>query len=181
MLIVEKERVVSLTYELRLDNPEGKVIESLDKGSPMTFIFGTGSLLPKFESNISGLKVGGKFNFDLACEDAYGEINANAIIDLPINIFEIDGEIDKDMLKIGNSIPMQDNSGNRLNGIVCEISGDKVKMDFNHPMAGNHLFFKGEITDIREATAEEMSHGHLHGDHSCSGCSDCGDNEGHCH
>ncbi|MBN2611960.1 MAG: peptidylprolyl isomerase [Bacteroidales bacterium] len=180
MLKVEKERVVSLTYELRVDKADGKVIESLDKGSPLTFLFGTGNLLPKFESNISGLKVGDEFDFDLACEDAYGEINTNAIIDLPIHVFEINGQIDENMLQIGNSIPMQDNSGNRLNGIVREVSGDKVKMDFNHPMAGSHLFFKGEITEIREATAEEMSHGHIHGNHSCDGCSDCGDG-GHCH
>jgi FKBP-type peptidyl-prolyl cis-trans isomerase SlyD len=180
MLKAEKDNVVSLTYELRVDHADGKVIESLNESNPLTFLFGTGNLLPKFEEQISGLKVGDKFNFDLQCEDAYGEINDNAIIDVPINAFEINGKIDDNMLKVGNTIPMQDNSGNRLNGQVKEIGSDKVKMDFNHPLAGNHLFFAGEVREIRSATDEELSHGHAHSQKDCDGCSDCGGEGGHC-
>ena len=180
MLKVENNKVISLTYELRVDNPDGEIIESLNDNSPLTFLFGSGSLLPKFESNISGMKVGEKFDFNLPCEDAYGTVNKNAIIELPINVFEIEGKIDTNMLQIGNSIPMQDNSGNRLNGIVLEVDPDKVKMDFNHPLAGNHLFFTGEIRDIRDATEDELHHGHAHTPHSCEGCSDCGGEGGHC-
>ena len=117
MLSVEKDNVVSITYELRLDTSDGKIIESLDNKNPLTFIFGRGNLLPKFEENISGLKVGDRFDFDLPCKDAYGEINDKAIIDLPLNVFEINGKVDHQMLKAGNTIPMQDNSGNRLNPI----------------------------------------------------------------
>jgi len=66
-------------------------------------------------------------------------------------------------LFVGNDIPMQNNEGQTLMGKVLEITDDKVKMDFNHPLAGLDLFFKGEILDVRKATAEEIEHGHVHG------------------
>ncbi len=180
MVKVEKDKVVSVTYELRVDNPDGEIIESLNSDSPLTFLFGSGSLLPKFESNISGMKIGDKFDFHLPCEDAYGTVNENAVIDLPKNVFEVNGQVDEGMLQIGNTIPMQDNSGNKLNGVIMEVSPEKVTMDFNHPLAGNHLFFTGEITEIRDATEDELHHGHAHTAHSCEGCSDCGGTGGHC-
>ncbi len=180
MLNVEKDKVISLAYELRVDNSNGKVIESLDTNSPFTFLFGSGNLLLKFEDKIKGLKVGDKFDFDITSKDAYGEVNQNAIVDVPKQAFEINGEIDEKLLQVGNTIPMQDNSGNRLNGVVKTINGNTVKMDFNHPLAGNHLFFKGEILEIREPTAEELQHGHAHYPGSCEGCSDCGGEGGHC-
>ncbi len=180
MLTIEKDNIVSITYELRVDSSDGEVIESLDEKNPLTFLYGRGNLLPKFEEYISGLKVGDKFNFDLPCEDAYGEINENAIIDLPMKAFEINGKIDEKMLKVGNNIPMQDNSGNRLNGLVKEIMSDKVKMDFNHPLAGNHLFFTGEVKKIRAATEEELHHGHAHSKGDREGCDNCGGEGGHC-
>lgn len=179
-MIVAKDRVVSLTYELRLDQPDGEVIESLEANAPLTFLYGGGGLLPKFEENISGLKVGDNFDFNLKSNEAYGEVNLDAIVSIPISAFEIDGKIDNNMLTIGNKIPMQDASGNKLTGVVQEVTSDNVKMDFNHPLAGNDLFFKGEITEIREATDEELTHGHAHYPGSCEGCSDCGGEGGHC-
>ncbi|MBN1599770.1 MAG: peptidylprolyl isomerase [Bacteroidales bacterium] len=177
---VTKEKVVSLTYELRQNDANGKIIETLTKDSPLTFLFGTDNLLPKFEENIDGLKVGDSFDFNLEASEAYGSVNIDAIINVPVKAFEIDGKIDDNMLKLGNKIPMQDASGNKLSGVVKEITEESVKMDFNHPLAGKDLFFKGEITDIREATEEELHHGHAHYPGSCEGCSDCGGEGGHC-
>jgi FKBP-type peptidyl-prolyl cis-trans isomerase SlyD len=186
-MIIAKDKVVSLTYELRLDNPKGNIIESLSNDSPLIFIYGSGNLLPKFEENIAGLKVGDRFNFNLNATDAYGEVNNEAIVHVPISAFSVNGSIDQDMLHIGNKIPMQDSAGNKLTGIVKEVSDQAVMMDFNHPLAGNHLFFMGEITDIREATEEEMIHGHIHShggcdDGSCGSCcgDSCGGEQGHC-
>ncbi len=182
-MVINKDKVVSLIYELRLDSPSGEVVEELTQDNPLTFLFGSGNLMPKFEENINGLQIGDDFNFDLASVDAYGEVNEAAIVEVPISAFEMDGKIDHNLLTLGNTIPMRDNSGNRLNGVVKEVTTENVKMDFNHPLAGNHLFFKGQVTDIREATEEEISHGHVHGGGcGCNGggCEDKGHEGGGC-
>ena len=85
------------------------------------------------------------------------------VVDLPLNIFENEGKIDYSIIKIGNMLPMQDNEGNHLHGIIKEISDNTVKMDFNHPLSSQDLYFEGEIVDVREATAEDLQHGHVHG------------------
>lgn len=180
-MVVSDKKVVSLSYELRLNSKDGDVVEKVEKGSPLTFLFGSGSLLPKFEDNLAGLKVGESFDFNLVSEDAYGEFDERSVIDIPLQAFQAEGKVDYDLVKVGNNIPMQDSSGNRLVGVVKEIGDEKVKMDFNHPLAGQHLFFKGEITELRDATDEEIAHGHLHQNNSCGGggCEGCSD-EGSC-
>ncbi len=179
-MIISKDKVVSLIYELRIDKADGKIIESLNQDAPLTFLFGSGSLLPKFEDNLAGLKAGDKFSFSLDSEDAYGQYNAGAVVEVPMKAFEVDGKIDSNMIKQGNHIPMQDGHGNRLNGIVKNITAEVVTMDFNHPLAGNNLFFKGEVTGIREATEEEIMHRHSHYSGGCDSCSDCSGHDGHC-
>ncbi len=77
----------------------------------------------------------------------------------------MDGKIEDGLLEIGNQITMQDQNGNPLDGIVMEVSDQSVKMDFNHPLAGQDLHHLGEIIDVREATTEEIDHGHVHGPH----------------
>lgn len=191
-MIAEKDQVVSIVYELRSGSKEGEVVEALTAENPLTFLFGTGGLLPKFEENLSGLAAGDRFEFLLPSEDAYGPVVESAIVHVPQTIFEIDGKIDENLMKIGNMVPMMDAEGRRLNGKVLSIEGDAVKMDFNHPMAGNDLHFKGEVTGIRSATEEELAHGHTHGqgdgcvcgsggscsDDSCGDKESCGDQDG---
>jgi FKBP-type peptidyl-prolyl cis-trans isomerase SlyD len=168
-----KNKVVSITYELRKDDEKGAVVEQVTDENPLTFIFGTGGMLPKFEENLSGMKADGAFKFGLNSEDAYGPVVENAVVEVPVDVFKVDGEIDKNILKVGAMVPMMDNSGNRLNGLILEIQDATVKMDFNHPMAGKDLFFQGTITEVREATVEELSHGHVHGNGGCGdGCGD---------
>lgn len=179
---IEENKVVSLTYELRVNDEKGEIVEKVEQQAPLTFLYGRGNLLPDFEANIDGLKKGDPFSFTLVPEKAYGQVSSEAIVDLPKNIFEIDGKIDENLLKIGNTIPMQDNSGNRLNGTVLEIADETVKMDFNHPLAGDTLHFKGEVAGIRNATEEEISHGHIHqggGTHPCGG-GESSPGEGNC-
>lgn len=107
--------------------------------------------------------------------DAYGELDENAIVDLPKHIFFIDGEFDDEIVQIGNTVPMMSTSGQRLNGLVLEITDDTVKMDFNHPLAGEDLFFKGEIVEVREATDDELA-ALVSGGCGCgSGSCGCGD------
>jgi FKBP-type peptidyl-prolyl cis-trans isomerase SlyD len=177
-MIAEKDSIVSIVYELRSGSKEGDVVESLTPEKPLTFLFGTGGLLPKFEENLNGLNSGDSFEFLLNMEDAYGPVVESAVVHVPKNIFEVDGKIDENLMKAGSMVPMMDAEGRRLNGKVLSIEEEAVQMDFNHPMAGNDLHFKGEVTEVRAATEEELNHGHTHGDGAC-GCGNegegCGD------
>lgn len=175
-MIAEKNNVVSIVYELRSGSPEGEVVESLNNDNPLTFLFGTGGLLPKFEENLSGLTSGDGFEFLLRSEDAYGPVVENAIVNVPKSVFEIDGKIDETLMQVGNMVPMMDAEGRRLNGKVIAVEAEAVQMDFNHPMAGNDLFFKGQVKEVRSATEEELTHGHVHAEGGCG----CGSKEGGC-
>lgn len=160
---ITKNTVVSLSYVLKRDDAKGEIIEETRAGDPLVFLYGNGQMLPKFEEHLSTLKTGDDFEFTLASDDAYGEMDQDAIIDLDKSIFEVDGKIDLEMLAKGNVIPMRDDQGNMMQGTVVSVGDDLVRMDFNHPMAGNVLHFKGNVIEVREATAEELSHGHAHG------------------
>ena len=160
--MIEAKQVVSLHYKLNDEN--GKLIEETYGGNPLSFIYGVGGMIPQFEEEIKNLNPGDKFSFKIAAADAYGIRNNEAVVDIPKNIFEVDGKIDDNLLTVGNVIPMSDNQGQRMDGIVKEVNDDSVKMDFNHPLAGVDLYFDGEIVSSREATAEELDHGHVHGE-----------------
>jgi FKBP-type peptidyl-prolyl cis-trans isomerase SlyD len=173
---ISKEKVVSLSYTLREKNSDGVIVESVDKHSPLVFMYGVGNMLQAFEKNLEGLEEGDPFNFLLQAREAYGEYSKEAVVGLPMHIFELNGVVDQSLLKIGREIPMSDGEGNRLNGIVTAVTDQLITMDFNHPMAGKTLHFSGEIMDIREATAEEKDYGHIHGPEKCD---DCGCDLGH--
>jgi len=170
----EKNNVISLSYVLTVS---GDVIETVTAQKPMEFIMGTGYLLPKFEENITGKSVGDSFEFTLSANDAYGETTPDAIVELPKHIFEIDGKIEEGLLEVGKVLPMSDSEGNRMHGSIEEVREESIVMNFNHPLAGEELHFKGTIVAVREATAEELQNG-LFGEkaNSCSDddCSSCG-------
>lgn len=171
---IEKNKMVSLIYELRENDKEGKIIEILDENRPLNFIYGTGRLLPVFESNIAPLIKGDSFSFKLDAEMAYGERREEMIVNVPVSVFETDGKLNEDICYVGNEVPMMDSEGNPLNGIINEITGDHVRMDFNHPMAGSGLYFTGKIMDVREASAEEITGLN----HSCSSCGESNSQSG---
>jgi FKBP-type peptidyl-prolyl cis-trans isomerase SlyD len=164
---IEKSKMVSLIYELRESDSTGRIIETLDENKPLTFIFGTGRLLPVFESNIDSLKKGDSFKFNIDSAMAYGEKREEMIVNVPIDVFESDGKLNEDICQVGNEVPMMDSDGNPLNGVINEITESYVKMDFNHPLAGLDLYFSGKIVNIRDASESELSATM----HSCSGCS----------
>lgn len=169
---ISKNKVVSLSYELRVDGKDGEIIETVDADHPLSFIFGTESLVPGFERNIANLKTGDHFSFLLSCEDAYGPALDEAVVEIPKTAFIMDGELDNDMFFEGNAVPMVDSQGNHLNGVIAEIKDDSVIMDFNHPLAGDDLFFSGAVVDVREATPEELAHG-LRSNCPSEGCGSC--------
>lgn len=182
---IEKNKVVSLSYTLMVD---GDIMETVTAERPMQFIFGTGYLLPKFEEYINGKEVNDTFKFTLTAAEGYGEVNPDAIIELDKSVFEVDGKVDEQMLKVGNVLPMMDSEGNRLQGAIDKVTDKKVTMNFNHPLAGAELNFSGKVEAIREATEQELTNGlfnekaHSCGGGDCSegGCSSCGCGGG-CH
>lgn len=159
---INKNKVVTLAYQLKIDDANGELVEEVNSNQPFVHLFGVGSLLESFENNLSEKSIGDTFEFTLTSKEAYGDINENALVDLPLQIFEVNGKIDYQMLEIGNVIPMQNQDGQPLQGTVVSVGEENVKMDFNHPLAGKALYFTGNILDIREATAEELAHGHVH-------------------
>lgn len=175
-MIISNDKVISLSYTLRVND---EIVDNAVAEHPLVFIYGRGQLLPLFEEKIRGLKVGDAFEFMVSCEDGYGQVNEMAVVELPKDIFRIEGEVPADLLEVGKILPMRDNEGNALNGVIVDIKEEVVVMDFNHPLAGKDLHFNGKVEDVRDASAEELSHGHIHGNSSCGdGCGDgCGDNQ----
>jgi FKBP-type peptidyl-prolyl cis-trans isomerase SlyD len=156
---IEPQHVVSLTYDLYVDqNGTETLTESATQEQPLTFLFGAGQMLPKFEENLSALSTGDTYEFRLSAQDAYGEYDQEAVANLPKEMFQ-----GQEIPEIGSILPLQDNNGNRFQAQVVSVAEDAVIVDLNHPMAGQELHFKGSILNVRPATPEELSHGHAHG------------------
>lgn len=174
-MTISDKMVVVLTYELIVD---GQTIDKADKDKPLDYIHGEKMLLPKFEEEIAGKSEGEEFDFFISPENGYGEYNPEHLVELPKNCFEIDGQIQEELLKPGNIIPMLNNEDMVVRGTVKEVKQDIVVMDFNHPLAGKTLHFKGNIISIREATEKELKEG-LHGEFLPKECCCHGNGEHH--
>lgn len=157
---IEPQHVVSLTYDLYVNQEDGTeaLVESATQEQPLTFLYGAGQMLPKFEENLSALSTGDPYDFRLEAEDAYGQYDDEAVANLPKEMFK-----GTEIPEVGSIVPLQDNNGNHFQGQVVSVAEDAVIVDLNHPMAGQALHFKGNIIDVRPATPEELSHGHAHG------------------
>ncbi|HOR41236.1 MAG: peptidylprolyl isomerase [Bacteroidales bacterium] len=153
----EKKSFVALTYDLYVgEENEKELMEQATEEQPLTFYTGLGMMLDKFEAEIAPLKVGDSFDFVIPVDDAYGEYEDEKIIELPKNIFEVDGAIDEEMIAEGNMVPLVDSEGNRINASIVSVGEDIVTVDINHPLAGEDLHFIGKVIEMREATEEEL-------------------------
>jgi FKBP-type peptidyl-prolyl cis-trans isomerase SlyD len=157
MLEIGKYAMVTLTYDLRVDDENGEVVEQATEAKPLEFLYGAGAMLPKFESQLAGLREGEPFTIKLSSNDAYGEVNEEAVVELPKHVFLVGGKFDDELIQIGNTVPMMSSNGQRLNGLVLEVNDEVVTMDFNHPLAGEDLFFAGKVMAVREASDEEVA------------------------
>lgn len=159
-MAIENNNVVTLNYTLHTieENGEKTFVEQTTTENPLTFLYGVGMMLPKFEENIVGLNEGDKTAFDLVAVDAYGERDDRAIAQLPADMFKETG-----LPPVGEVLPLQDNQGNQFRAVVVEVTPEAVVADLNHPMAGKTLSFEIEVLNVRPATEEELSHGHSHG------------------
>ncbi len=164
-MTITQNKVVTVNYHLSSHTKDEapELVEQTTKENPFVFIFGVGQLLPDFEKNLLDKKVGDKFDFKVTPENGYGIIDEDMIAKIPKEAFHVDGKFDEERVKEGEELMMNDADGNQLMGFVSEIGNDYVIMDFNHPLADHNLHFVGEVIDVREATSEELDHGHVHG------------------
>lgn len=162
-MTIETHTVVTLNYKLSNHNT-GEKIEETTTDNPMVFLYGVGSIIPDFEENIKGKKVGDTFGFSIVSANAYGERVEEQVVKIPISVFQDEnGKVDTEHIFVGALVPMSDSEGNHLRGQVLEVTPEYIEMDFNHPLAGTDLKFEGEILAIRAATQDEIDHGHAHG------------------
>ena len=164
-MIIEKEKVVLVHYNLTEATENGQPVESTVGGEPLGFIFGQGMMIAEFERNLKGLKTGDKFSFGIKAGDAYGEYDPQALAEVPMSVFMgPDGKVPDGLLQVGRVLPMTDQDGHQMNGMIAMVGADLVRLDFKHPMAGTDLYFKGHVEAVRDATPVELEHGHVHGE-----------------
>ena len=118
---------------------------------------------------------GENFNITLSKEEGYGEYHDEYVLDLAREVFSINGHFDHEHIYVDAIVPLQNEEGHRFNGRVLEVGEEKVKIDLNHPLAGETLYFEGTVLENRDATKEEIDHMMKHLTGGCSGnCGDCG-------
>ncbi len=149
---IEKGKLVSFEYDLYVEGFDGELIESVKDKEPATFLCGDGEMLESFEAKLMGMQAGNEFRFSLTSEEAYGPEDEEAYAEFPKDVFISDEN--PEMPAVGEYVPMQDEEGTKFDGIVDEIKGDMLVIDFNHPLAGEDLFFTGKIVKVEEAPAE---------------------------
>lgn len=164
---IKANKVVSVDYHLSASKNEGpeQLIEKTSPEQPFVFLFGVGQLLPDFESNLVGKHVGDGFDFRISAANGYGVSEKDMVVKINKEAFYVDGKFDDARVKVGESLAMHDADGNQLMGTVTEVGFEHVTMDFNHPLADHDLHFVGQVLEVRDATPDELAHGHVHGPH----------------
>lgn len=149
-------RVVSFHYTLT--NRAGDLLDSSQGEAPMTYLEGSGQIIPGLESALKELGVGEKKKVEVPATQAYGTYNEDLVLDVSRSQFPEENDI-----QIGMQFQATTPEGQATLFTITNIEGDRVSVDGNHPLAGEDLFFDVEVTEIRPATLEEIQHGHAHG------------------
>lgn len=165
-MALEKNNVVTLKYVLHTNDENGEkvFVEETSAENPMTFLYGVGMMIPKFEQEIQNLNIGETTSFTIEPSEGYGERDPQAVTQLPVDMFQ-----GQELPPVGAVLPLSDNQGNNFQAVVVEVTPEAVVVDLNHPMAGRPLHFDVEILNTRPATEEELAHGHAHGADGHSG------------
>jgi FKBP-type peptidyl-prolyl cis-trans isomerase SlyD len=151
--------VVTFHYTLR--DPRGQVLDTSAGGQPLTYLEGAGQIIEGLEEAMKGLEVGAKHTVAVPAARAYGERDPAQIQRVPRSVLPVEGE-----LRIGDQFQAGPDRHAPIVTVV-EIQGDEVMLDANHPLAGVDLTFEVDVVAVREATAEEVQHGHAHGAGGC--------------
>ncbi len=152
---VANNAVVLIHYTLKSDT--GEVLDSSDGREPLAYLHGRGNLIRGLESELNGKKTGDALKVRIAPSEAYGELDPALVQDVPRTSFS-----GIDTIEVGMRLQTPTAQGPRV-AVVIEVSANTIRLDANHPLAGQHLNFAAEIMDVRAATMEELSHGHVHG------------------
>jgi len=139
---------VSLIYTLRCDNSAGEIIEEATVQEPMDFTFGIDPMLEDFDNALKGLEAGQKFEVAIPCARAYGEEKEELFMELPKTKFMTDGEWDEESLMEDEIVSIESEEGEEMQGLIVEVKLNTVIVDFNHPLAGENLFFSGEVMKV---------------------------------
>ena len=169
---ISENQVVSIHYELK-DVSNGEILDTNLNAAPLSFIVGKGQIIPGLEEKIKGLKVGENADITVKAEDAYGIYDNNAVQTLPKEQF---AGLE---LHIGMTLYGQGEHGETVQVVVKSFNEETVEIDFNHPLAGKDLLFAVSVTEVRDATADEILSGYVGGMESQGGCG-CGSG-GSCH
>lgn len=154
--MVKKDSVVTLKYCLK--NTEGLELDQSDENEPLSYLHGSGQIVPGLETALSGLKVGDKKAVTISPKEAYGEVVPELRIKVDRANFPTGKPIEEGMQFVAEVA-----GGHQQPFMVQKIEGDHVYLDGNHPLAGQTLCFDVEILAVRDATKEELTHGHAHG------------------
>ncbi len=148
-------KVVKFHYTLK--DGSGNTLESSHDDEPMMFLEGVGQIIPGLESALVGLKKGDKKSVDVKAAQAYGEYEQDLVVQVPR------AQMPKKDITVGDQFHADSGQGHTQVVVVTAVSDEHVTVDGNHPLAGQDLHFDVEITDVRDATKEELEHGHAHG------------------
>lgn len=159
-MTVKKDKVVEMHYTLK--NDAGDVIDSSQGKDPMPFLQGHGNIIPGLEKALEGMKVGETCDVSVEPEQGYGAHHPEGIQEIPMSALQ-----GIDNLEVGMQLQSQDEQGNPFVVHVKEIKDDSIIIDANHPLAGETLHFNVSIEAVRDASKEELEHGHVHSG-SCS-------------
>ncbi|AFD24331.1 FKBP-type peptidyl-prolyl cis-trans isomerase [Deinococcus gobiensis] len=149
---IAQNKVVELEYKLTVD---GEVIDQSEPGEPLVYLQGHNNIIPGLERALEGKQTGDSLQVTVQPEDGYGVRDEDAIEDLERSDFEDD-------IEVGATYYAQAEDGSVLPFTVLAIDGDTVQVDFNPPLAGEVLNFDVKVLNVRDATAEELEHGHAH-------------------
>ena len=149
MMQIKKGNLVTLSYRLYIDNQDGELIEETNTDEPYTLIIGNGEQLEAFEKKLVGLSEGDSYSFGLSTDEAFGPIDKGAIAKIPKSAFEQEGKIDENLFKMHKLLPMKDEEGNEFSGVIIAIEEENITMDFNHPLAGDNIWFEGKVLAIK--------------------------------
>lgn len=154
-MVVENDTVVTIAYTLK--DADGSVLDASGDGEGLSYLHGHQNIVPGLESALAGKAVGDEVNAEVAPEQGYGERREDLVFAVPRDRMPADAELEP-----GMQFRAQGEEGQEMVVTLVEVGENEVQMDGNHPLAGQTLFFDVAVQDIRAATAEEISHGHVH-------------------